>query len=84
MFGIKRNEKGELSIGKVISVVILVVIGLLLLPIVQDAVYTAQENENTTDTQSTLLDMVTMFYVLGIAIAAIMWVVVESGFKMTK
>lgn len=84
MFGIKRNEKGELSIGKVISVVILVVIGLLLLPIVQDAVYTAQENENTTDTQSTLLDMVTMFYVLGIAIAAIMWVVVESGFKMSR
>ena len=84
MFGINRDEKGELSIGKVISVVILVVIGLLLLPIVQDAVYTAQENENTTDTQSTLLDMVTMFYVLGIAIAAIMWVVVESGFKMSR
>ena len=76
----KFNENGELSIGKVISVVILVVIGLLLLPIVQDSVYTAQANENTTDTQSTLLDMVSMFYILGICLAAIMWVVHESGF----
>lgn len=70
----------SLSIGKLIGVVILVVVGLLLLPIVQDSVYDAQQNENTTDTQSTLLDMVSIFYVLGICLAAIMWVVRESGF----
>lgn len=77
---LKGDAAGELSVGKIIGVVILVIIGLLLLPIVQDAVYTAQENENTTDTQSTLLDMVTIFYVLGIVLTAVMWVVHESGF----
>ena len=68
----------SLSISKIIGVVILVIIGLLLLPVVQDAVYDAQANENTTDTQSTLLDMVTVFYVLGITLAAVMWVVHET------
>jgi peptidoglycan biosynthesis protein MviN/MurJ (putative lipid II flippase) len=78
MFGMRRDEEGSLSVGKIIGVVILVIIGLLMLPIVQDAVYNAQENENTTDTQSTLLDMVTVFYVLGITLAAVMWVVHET------
>lgn len=77
---LKEDRGGELSIGKIITVVILVVVGLLMLPIVQDSVYTAQENENTTDTQSSLLDMVSIFYVLGIALAAIMFVVHETRF----
>ena len=67
-----------MSISKIIGVVILVIIGLLLLPVVQDSVYDANQNENTTDTQSTLLDMVTVFYVLGITLAAVMWVVHET------
>lgn len=78
MFGMKKDDRGELSVGKIIGVVILVIIGLLLLPIVQDSVYDAQQNENTTDTQSTLLDMVTVFYVLGVTLAAVMWVVHET------
>ena len=78
---LKKDRKAELSIGKIITVVILVVVGLLMLPIVQDSVYTAQQNENTTDTQSSLLDMVTIFYVLGIALAAILFVVAETRFK---
>ena len=77
---LKKDRKAELSIGKIITVVILVVVGLLMLPIVQDSVYTAQQNENTTDTQSSLLDMVTIFYVLGIALAAILFVVAETKF----
>lgn len=77
---LKEDRGGELSIGKIITVVILVVVGLLMLPIVQDSVYTAQENENTTDTQSSLLDMVSIFYVLGIALAAILFVVNETKF----
>lgn len=75
-----KNDEGALSIGKLIGVVLLVIIGLLLLPIVQDSVYNAQQNENTTDTQATLLDMVTIFYVLGICLAAVMWVAHEAGF----
>jgi peptidoglycan biosynthesis protein MviN/MurJ (putative lipid II flippase) len=77
---LKNDTHAELSVGKLIGVVVLVIIGLLLLPIVQDSVYTASENENTTATQETLLDMITIFYVLGICLAAVMWVVHESGF----
>lgn len=78
MKNLKTDIRGELSVGKIIGVVILVIIGLLMLPIVQDSVYDAQQNENTTDTQSTLLDMVTVFYVLGVTLAAVMWVVHET------
>lgn len=77
MFGIKRNEKGELSVGKIISVVILIIVGLLLLPTVQDQVVSASENA-TSESASTLIDMVTIFYVLGIVLAAVMWVVYET------
>ena len=77
MFGINRNEKGELSVGKIISVVILIIVGLLLLPIVQDQVVSASENA-TSESASTLIDMVTIFYVLGIVLAAVMWVVYET------
>ena len=72
-----KNDSGELSIGKVIGVVILIIIGLLMLPLVQDAVVSAQENA-TTDSSSTLLGMVTIFYILGIVLAAVVWVVTEA------
>jgi len=77
MFGLKKDEKGELSVGKIIGVVILVVVALLLLPVVQDQVTSASENA-TSDSASTLIDMITIFYVLGIVLASVMWVVHET------
>lgn len=77
MWGLKRDLGAELSVGKIIGVVILIIIGLLMLPIVQDAVVSAQENA-TSDSSETLLGMVTIFYVLGIVLAAVMWVVSET------
>jgi len=77
MFGLKEDEKGELSVGKIIGVVILVVVALLLLPVVQDQVTSASENA-TSDSASTLIDMITIFYVLGIVLASVMWVVHET------
>lgn len=77
MFGIKRDENAELSIGKIIGVVILVVVALLLLPVVQDQVVSASENA-TSESASTLIDMITIFYVLGIVLASVMWVVHET------
>ncbi len=77
MFGLRRDEKGELSVGKIIGVVILVVVALLLLPVVQDQVVSASENA-TSDSASTLIDMITIFYVLGIVLASVMWVVHET------
>ena len=77
MFGLRKDEKGELSVGKIIGVVILVVVALLLLPVVQDQVVSASENA-TSDSASTLIDMITIFYVLGIVLASVMWVVHET------
>lgn len=81
MFGLRmdlrKNERGELSVGKIIGVVILVVVALLLLPVVQDQVTSASENA-TSDSASTLIDMITIFYVLGIVLASVMWVVHET------
>lgn len=77
MFRLPRNENGELSVGKVIGVVILVIIGLLMLPLVQSAVTDAQGNATTTSAEA-LLGMITIFYILGIVLAAVMWVVHEA------
>jgi len=53
---LRLDVHADLSVGKLIGVVIVVIIGLLLLPIVQDSVTDAK---NSTDsTGDTLLDMV--------------------------
>lgn len=77
---LKDDNKAELSVGKVIGVVILVIIGLLMLPIVNDSVTSAAENlTNAGDTTAaTLVEMVTIFYVLGVVLAAVIWVVAET------
>ena len=77
MFGLKRDKDGALSVGKIIGVVILVIIGLLLLPVVQEQVSDASNN-STSSSAATLIDMITIFYVLGIVLAAVMWVVHET------
>lgn len=67
-----------LSIGKIMGVVILVIVGLMLLPIVQESVTNAVDN-STSSTVDSLLPLVTIFYVLGIVLAAVAWVVHETG-----
>ena len=78
-----------MSVGKIMGVVILVIVGLMLLPIVQSSV-TDAVNTSSSSTVDSLLPLVTIFYVLGIVqiqpqpdlnheIAAVMWVVHESG-----
>ena len=74
---LKKDEDAALSVGKVISVVILIIIGLLMLPIVQDAVTSAEENA-TSDSAATLVSMITIFYILGVVLAAVLWVVAET------
>lgn len=73
---LSTDDHGDLSVGKVIGVVILIIIGLLMLPLVTDAVTSAEGN--LTGTSATLVSMVTIFYVLGIVLAAVMWVVHET------
>ena len=77
MFRKKKTDEAALSVGKIIGVVILVIIGLLLLPVVQDQVTDASNNASSSSA-ATLIDMITIFYVLGIVLAAVMWVVHET------
>lgn len=77
-----RDEDAGLSVGKVIGVVILVVIALAMLPLVTDAVTDAEGN--TTGTAQTLVGMVTLFYILGVVLACVVWVIHETkGFGST-
>lgn len=77
MFGLSKDKAAELSVGKVIGVVILVIIGLLMLPLVQDSVTSAEENATSASSEA-LLGMITIFYILGIVLAAVLWVVHEA------
>ena len=74
----KRNDTGNMDVGGVIGVVVLVVIALLLLPLVQSSVVDAQNDANTSDSASTLLGMVPIFYVLGVILVAVLWVVGQA------
>ena len=74
---LSRDGAGEIGVGQVIGVVILVIIGLLMLPLVQSAVTDAQNSSSVAAVDS-LLGMVTIFYVLGIALAAVLWVVKQA------
>ena len=77
---LRMDERAEITVKKVVVLVFAVIIGLMLLPTVQDAVTSGQEwNNNSTDaTTSGLLDMVTIFYVLFIVLGAVLWVVYET------
>ena len=74
----KAKDAGDMDIQGVIGVVILVVIALLLLPLVQSSVTDAQNDANTSDSASTLLGMVPIFYVLGVVLVAVLWVVASA------
>ncbi len=72
------NKRGEADVGKIIGVVIAVLVGLVLLPVILGAVGTAKNDTGTLGTGGvTVLGLVPIFFVLGLAIAAIMYVVRE-------
>ena len=75
-----NDIKAELTVGKLVGLVIAVIVGLIMLPIVQDQVTTGQEfNNNSTDAStSSMLDVITLFYVLGIVLGAVLYVVAET------
>jgi hypothetical protein len=73
-----QDKDADMDIGGVIGVVVLVVIALLLLPLVQSSVVDAQNDANTSDSASTLLGMVPIFYVLGVILVAVLWVVGQA------
>ncbi len=72
------NTKGAGDVAKVIGVVIAVMVGLVLLPVILGAVGTAKNDTGTLGTGGvTVLGLIPIFFVLGLAILAIMYVVQE-------
>ena len=72
-----KNKNGEMGVGKIIGVLIFVVIALALLPTVISAV-NAGANA-TTGTAHALVPLISVFYVIGVLVGSIMWVVHETG-----
>lgn len=73
-----EDHAGEMDVKGVIGVVVVVIIALLLLPLVQSSVTDAQADANTSASASTLLGMVPIFYVLGVVLSAVLWVVAQA------
>jgi hypothetical protein len=74
-----KNIRAELSVGKLIGVLIFVVVAMALLPTVYDSITSGAVTDQTNGTASeSLLPLIGVFYVLAIMIGVIMWVVHET------
>lgn len=71
-----KDIEADLSVGKLIGVLIFVVIAMALLPVIQDSVDAG--TANATGTSATLIPLITVFYVIAILVGVIMWVVHET------
>lgn len=76
----KKDIKAELSVGKLVGVLIFVVIAMALLPTIMTA--TSEGSTNATaegyGSAATLIGLVPLFYVIAILVAVIVWVVHET------
>lgn len=75
-----KDIKAEISVGKLVGVLIFVVIAMALLPTIMTSV--TEGSANATDSgytsAATLIDLVPLFYVIAILVAVIVWVVHET------
>lgn len=75
-----KDIKAELSVGKLVGVLIFVVIAMALIPTIMNA--TSEGADNATDqgydSAATLIALVPLFYVIAILVAVIVWVVHET------
>lgn len=87
MKDIKKDTSGEMSsfISSMIGAVLIIVVGILFLPMVQDQVdyltVASADNNNTTalsGVAATLFQQVPLFYVLGLVFVAIAWIVLAT------
>jgi len=79
---VKINNRGSMTVGKVIAVLIFVVIALALLPTFISSVNSGRNATNTSSYQMSrgLLPLITVFVVLGILVAVAVWLVREAGY----
>jgi hypothetical protein len=77
---LRTDEEADLSVGKIVGTLLVVIVGLALGPTV--AGFVADAAANATDMGQTgaaaIVDLITLFWYLGIGIASIMWVVHEA------
>jgi len=87
MKDIKKDTSGEMSsfISSMIGALLIIVVGILFLPMVQDQVdyltVASADNNNTTaltGVAASLFEQVPLFYVLGLVFVAIAWIVVST------
>lgn len=72
------NIKAELSVGKLITMLIFVVIALALLPTIIVSVNSGENSTTGNSTAHALVPLITVFYVIAVLVGAIMWVVHET------
>jgi len=64
-----------------INALIFVVVGLALFGVILDFTNTALTNPNITSTQASLINLVPVFYVIGLVVAVIGFLMVKKGGK---
>ena len=87
MKDLKSDTKAEMSsfISSMIGAILIIVVGILFLPMVQDQVdyltVASVDNNNTTaltGVAASLFGQVPLFYVLGLVFVAIAWIVLAT------
>jgi hypothetical protein len=73
-----KNIKAEMSVGKLVGVLIFVVIAMALLPTIISSTNAGVNSSDDYGSAQTLLALVPLFYVIAILVAVIMWVVHET------
>lgn len=72
-----KDKMGAVNVGAMIGAIIIVVVGVLFLPIVQEQIDTMTDptNGSINGTAATLMDQVPLFYVLGLVFIALAWAI---------
>jgi hypothetical protein len=79
-----KDLKAEMSVGKLVAVLIFVVIAMALLPTILDSTTSGQtcatdeEHEGDYSSAGDLIGLLPLFYVIAILVAVIVWVVHET------
>ena len=74
-----KDIRAELSVGKLVGVLIFVVIAMALLPTIISATNAGYNSSETNfASAATLINLVPLFYVISILVAVIVWVVHET------
>jgi hypothetical protein len=74
------NNAGEMSIGKIIGIIVVVIVAMALLPTLITSVNTGYwaTNGTTYSSAHALIPLIVLFFVLAVIVAAVMWVVHET------